>query len=48
MRRRGILINFLGVNYNTLKCRPPMPFSKENADFLLETLDHVLSALELA
>lgn len=48
MRRRGILINFLGVNYNVLKCRPPMPFSKENADFLLETLDEVLTKIPLA
>jgi 4-aminobutyrate aminotransferase-like enzyme len=43
MRQRGVLINKLGVNYNVLKVRPPMPFAKEQADFLLETLDEVLS-----
>ncbi len=45
MRRRGILLNRLGICYNTLKIRPPMPFSKANADVLLETLDEVLSDL---
>lgn len=45
MRRRGILLNKLGIHYNTLKIRPPMPFSRENADHLLSTLDAVLSEL---
>lgn len=45
MRRRGILMNRLGVNFNTLKIRPPMPFSRENADLMLETLDIVLTDL---
>jgi 4-aminobutyrate aminotransferase-like enzyme len=45
MRRRGVLMNKLGIRYNTLKIRPPMPFSKENADFMLGTLDGVLHDL---
>ncbi|MEM6825972.1 MAG: aminotransferase class III-fold pyridoxal phosphate-dependent enzyme [Pseudomonadota bacterium] len=45
MRRRGILINFLGIHYNTLKCRPPLPFSMENADQLLATLDELLAQM---
>lgn len=45
MRRRGVLINFLGIAYNTLKIRPPMVFSHANADQLLETLDAVLTDL---
>ena len=45
MRRRGVLLNKLGIHYNTLKIRPPMPFSKDNADVLLETLDSVLHEL---
>lgn len=45
MRRRGVLMNKLGIHYNTLKIRPPMPFSKENADFMLSTLDGVLHDL---
>lgn len=45
MRRRGVLMNKLGIHYNTLKIRPPMPFSQENADLMLETLDGVLHDL---
>ncbi len=45
MRHRGVLLNFVGIHYNTLKIRPPMPFSKENADYMLERLDDVLGAL---
>ena len=45
MRRRGILMNKLGIHYNTLKIRPPMPFSADNAAFMLETLDGVLTDL---
>ena len=37
-----ILLSKLGINYNTLKIRPPMSFSLKNADFLLEKLDKVL------
>jgi 4-aminobutyrate aminotransferase-like enzyme len=47
MRQRGVLLNYLGIHYNTLKIRPPMPFSRDNADMLLETLDDVLSSLPL-
>jgi len=43
MRRRGILMNKLGINGNTLKIRPPMPFSVENADQMLATLDGILT-----
>jgi 4-aminobutyrate aminotransferase-like enzyme len=44
MRRRGIMLNTLGRSGNTLKIRPPMIFTKENADFLFEVLDDVLAA----
>ncbi len=43
MKDRGILLNVLGIHYNTLKIRPPLPFTKDNADFLLETLDDVFA-----
>lgn len=46
MREEGVLMNVLGIHYNTLKIRPPMPFSKSNADLMLETLDRVLTKLE--
>jgi 4-aminobutyrate aminotransferase-like enzyme len=45
MRQRGVLLNFIGINYNTLKMRPPMPFSTANADLMLETLDEVLQIM---
>ncbi|CAG7607420.1 aspartate aminotransferase family protein [Leucobacter soli] len=43
MREAGILISASGPAAATLKIRPPLPFSEENADFLLETLDGVLA-----
>ena len=45
MRHRGVLMNFLGIHYNTLKIRPPMPFSRANADQMVETLADVLGTL---
>jgi|SRR5579872_3370054 len=45
MRERGVLISRIGLGDNILKIRPPMPFSIENADLLLSTLDDVLRAL---
>lgn len=43
MRQRGIILNFLGIHYNTLKIRPPMPFSQANVDLMLEVLDVTLT-----
>ena len=43
MRQRGVLLSKSGIHYNTLKIRPPMPFSIENADLMLETLEGVLT-----
>ena len=48
MRQRGVLLNFLGVHYNVLKMRPPMPFSRDNADLMLDALDQVLTETPLA
>ena len=45
MRERGVLMGKLGIHQNATKIRPPMPFTKENADFMLSTLDDVLSGL---
>ena len=42
MRERGVLISRIGVHDNVLKIRPPMPFSRDNADLLLATLDEAL------
>lgn len=43
MRHRGILMSRIGVHDNVLKLRPPLCFSKQNADLLIGTLDDVLS-----
>ena len=43
MKTRGILLNKIGKDYGTLKIRPPMVFSRENADLMIDALDDVLS-----
>jgi len=45
MRERGVLISRIGPKDNILKIRPPMCFSRDNADLLLSTLDSVLTSL---
>ncbi len=42
MREEGVLMSKIGPNDSVLKLRPPLPFSKENADLLMTTLDGVL------
>lgn len=44
MRERGILLGTDGPHHNVLKIRPPMPFSQENAEELIKTLDLCLTA----
>jgi 4-aminobutyrate aminotransferase-like enzyme len=47
MRHRGVIHSKLGRHKNTLKIRPPLPFSIDNADLLFDTLDAVLSDMPL-
>ena len=47
MRDHGVLLNVLGIHYNVLKIRPPLPFSRADADQLLRTLDLVLAQTPL-
>ncbi|PTX57550.1 4-aminobutyrate aminotransferase-like enzyme [Litoreibacter ponti] len=42
MRENGVLMNRIGREMNTLKMRPPLPFSKENADLAIDTLEAAL------
>lgn len=42
LREEGILIGTDGPNHNVLKIRPPMPFSTDDADVLVSTLDRAL------
>ena len=43
MVQRGFLLNRIGRAGNTLKIRPPMPFSVENGDMLMDALEAVLA-----
>jgi 4-aminobutyrate aminotransferase-like enzyme len=45
MKERGVLMGRIGQFDNVLKMRPPLPFSRANADLLLDTLDEVLGLL---
>jgi 4-aminobutyrate aminotransferase-like enzyme len=45
MRENGVLISRIGRHRNILKMRPPLVFSRENADHLLSNLDSVIGAL---
>jgi 4-aminobutyrate aminotransferase-like enzyme len=45
MRERGVLISRIGPHDNVLKMRPPLVFTREHADLLLERLDTALDAL---
>jgi 4-aminobutyrate aminotransferase-like enzyme/Ser/Thr protein kinase RdoA (MazF antagonist) len=45
MREEGILLGTDGPHHNVLKIRPPMPFSNQDADTLVATLDRLLSEL---
>lgn len=47
MRHKGVILSKLGRHKNTLKIRPPMPFSIENANLLFDTLDEVLAEHEI-
>jgi 4-aminobutyrate aminotransferase-like enzyme len=42
MRDAGVLLGTDGPYHNVLKIRPPMPFSRPNADQLVEALDSTL------
>ncbi|WP_161808086.1 aminotransferase class III-fold pyridoxal phosphate-dependent enzyme [Mesorhizobium sp. 1M-11] len=40
---RGVLVGLTGAGRNLLKIRPPMVFSRENADMLVDALDKALA-----
>lgn len=46
LRNRGILLNKIGIHYNTLKIRPNLQFTRDDADLLIDTLDQVLSDVQ--
>ncbi|WP_182084462.1 aspartate aminotransferase family protein [Aureimonas sp. ME7] len=44
MRERGVLISVSSKHHNSLKIRPPLVFTRENADLFVSTLKECLSA----
>ncbi len=42
LRDRGVLTGSIGPDANILKLRPPLPFSRADAEYFLERLDRVL------
>jgi 4-aminobutyrate aminotransferase-like enzyme len=44
-RARGVLIGTEGPHDNVLKLRPPMIFSRANADYLIEVLEETFTAV---
>jgi len=44
MREAGVLLGSTGKHDNALKLRPPMPFSRENADLVVDLLSRALKA----
>ena len=42
MKDHGILISTDGPDHNVLKIKPPMVFTNDNADQLVETLNKLL------
>lgn len=45
LRENNVLISATGPAANVLKIRPPLTFSKENADFFIDKMDRVLGSL---
>lgn len=43
MRDEGVLMSYIGEHDNVLKLRPPLCFSKQNADLMLTVLDRVMA-----
>ena len=48
MKARGVLIGKGGLYGNTLRIKPPMCLTKDDADYLADTLDHILTELSVA
>lgn len=48
LRERGVLIGVTGPHANVLKLRPPLVFTRDNADCLLERLEDCLRSIRAA
>lgn len=47
MRRDGVLVGLTGIADNVLKIRPPLVFSRQHADRLVEVMDGALAGLRV-
>ncbi|MEX5730047.1 4-aminobutyrate aminotransferase-like enzyme [Rhodovulum iodosum] len=47
VRAKGVLMGRIGRAMNILKIRPPMPFSRDNTDFLIDRLAEALAETEI-
>jgi 4-aminobutyrate aminotransferase-like enzyme len=45
MKENGILLSTDGPDHNVIKIKPPLVFNVENAHFLAETLDYILTRI---
>jgi 4-aminobutyrate aminotransferase-like enzyme len=45
IQREGVLVGLTGDHGNVIKLRPPLPFSRDNADQALEVIDNCLRAM---
>lgn len=48
MKEEGILISMDGINNNVLKIKPPLVFTRDNADLLLDKLEKILKEEDLS
>ncbi len=48
MRYEHILLSLDGPYSNVMKMKPPLTFSKNDADLVIQTLDAVLQTIHLA
>jgi alanine-glyoxylate transaminase / (R)-3-amino-2-methylpropionate-pyruvate transaminase len=45
MKDAGVLMGKGGLYGNVFRVKPPMSFSKDDADFLVDVMDHCLAKL---
>ena len=48
MKQRGVLIGKGGLYGNTLRIKPPMCITKDDADYLVAMLDEVLGEMKVS
>ena len=46
MKDKGILLSTDGPDHNVIKIKPPLAFNQQNADFLVETLDSIITEID--